>query len=200
MATIKLLDCTLRDGGYLNDWKFGYDEIITVFERLVSAGIDVIEIGFLDERRTYDKNRTILPDVLSVNRTFDGMDKKQAYISAIDFVKNNTAHKYENYFSTFDRVLNGDIASLKENEVKSTGYVVDTLEASLWGFLNEKSYTDCVFRVINLGGDTDTIACVAGGLAGIYYGFNAINDNWVQMLQKKEMIDEMVERYCQSVK
>lgn len=131
---------------------------------------------------------------------FDGMDKKQAYISAIDFVKNNTAHKYENYFSTFDRVLNGDIASLKENEVKSTGYVVDTLEASLWGFLNEKSYTDCVFRVINLGGDTDTIACVAGGLAGIYYGFNAINDNWVQMLQKKEMIDEMVERYCQSVK
>lgn len=57
-----------------------------------------------------------------------------------------------------------------------------------------------MFRVINLGGDADTIACVAGGLAGIYYGFNAINDNWVQMLQKKEMIDEMVERYCQSVK
>lgn len=80
MATIKLLDCTLRDGGYLNDWEFGYDEIITVFERLVSAGIDIIEIGFLDERRTYDKNRTILPDVLSVNRTFDGMDKKDAMV------------------------------------------------------------------------------------------------------------------------
>ncbi|MBQ7833816.1 MAG: 3-hydroxy-3-methylglutaryl-CoA lyase, partial [Lachnospiraceae bacterium] len=80
MGTIKLLDCTLRDGGYLNDWKFGYDEIITVFERLVSAEIDIIEVGFLDERRTYDKNRSIFPNVLSVNDTFRGIDKKNAMV------------------------------------------------------------------------------------------------------------------------
>lgn len=80
MGTIKLLDCTLRDGGYLNDWKFGYDEIITVFERLVSAEIDIIEVGFLDERRTYDKNRSIFPNVLSVNDTFRGIDKKDAMV------------------------------------------------------------------------------------------------------------------------
>ncbi len=80
MGTIKLLDCTLRDGGYLNDWNFGYDEIITVFERLVSAGIDIIEVGFLDERRTYDKNRSIFPNVISVNDTFKGIDKKDAMV------------------------------------------------------------------------------------------------------------------------
>ena len=80
MGTIKLLDCTLRDGGYLNDWNFGYDEIITVFERLVSAGIDVVEVGFLDERRTYDRNRSILPDVASVNETFAGIDKKDTMV------------------------------------------------------------------------------------------------------------------------
>lgn len=80
MGTIKLLDCTLRDGGYLNDWQFGYEEIITVFERLVSAGIDIIEVGFLDERRTYDKNRSILPDVEAVNRTFCGIDKKDSMV------------------------------------------------------------------------------------------------------------------------
>ena len=80
MGTIKLLDCTLRDGGYLNDWEFGYDEIITVFERLVSAGIDIIEIGFLDERRNYDSNRSILPDVASVNTTFEGIDKRDAMV------------------------------------------------------------------------------------------------------------------------
>ncbi len=80
MGTIKLLDCTLRDGGYLNDWEFGYDEIITVFERLVSAGMDIIEVGFLDERRTYDKNRSIMPDVASVNSTFSGIDKKDAMV------------------------------------------------------------------------------------------------------------------------
>lgn len=80
MAMIKLLDCTLRDGGYLNDWEFGYDEIITVFERLISAGIDVIEVGFIDERRIYDQNRTIFPDVISINQTFNGIDKKDAMV------------------------------------------------------------------------------------------------------------------------
>ena len=46
-----LLDCTLRDGGYVNDWEFGRDNITNVFERLVSSGVDAIEIGFLDDRR-----------------------------------------------------------------------------------------------------------------------------------------------------
>ena len=58
---IKLLDCTLRDGGYLNDWEFGNSNIVNIFERLVSAGIDIIETGFLDERREFDENRTIFP-------------------------------------------------------------------------------------------------------------------------------------------
>ena len=51
MRTISLLDCTLRDGGYVNDWKFGHDNIVSIFERVVDAGTDIIEIGFLDERR-----------------------------------------------------------------------------------------------------------------------------------------------------
>ena len=38
MSKIKLLDCTLRDGGYVNDWKFGHDNIESIFERLVDAG------------------------------------------------------------------------------------------------------------------------------------------------------------------
>ena len=54
MSEIKLLDCTLRDGGYVNDWKFGHDNIESIFERLVDAGVDVIEIGFLDDRRPFD--------------------------------------------------------------------------------------------------------------------------------------------------
>ena len=49
-----LLDCTLRDGGYINDWEFGHDNIVNIFERLVASGVDVIEIGFLDDRRAFD--------------------------------------------------------------------------------------------------------------------------------------------------
>ena len=57
MSQISLLDCTLRDGGYLNDWEFGHDNIVNIFERLVSAEIDIIEIGFLNESREYDTNQ-----------------------------------------------------------------------------------------------------------------------------------------------
>jgi len=62
MGKIKLLDCTLRDGGYVNDWKFGYDNILCIFERLIDSKVDIIEIGFLDERRPFDRDRSIMPN------------------------------------------------------------------------------------------------------------------------------------------
>lgn len=80
MAKINLLDCTLRDGGYLNDWEFGHENIVNIFERLVSAGVDIIEIGFLNESREYDINRTIFPDARSVNQTFEGLEKGNSMI------------------------------------------------------------------------------------------------------------------------
>lgn len=80
MSKISLLDCTLRDGGYLNDWEFGHDNIVNIFERLVSAEIDIIEIGFLNESRQYDTNRTIFPDAVSVNRTYEGLSKGRSMI------------------------------------------------------------------------------------------------------------------------
>ena len=80
MNDIKLLDCTLRDGGYVNDWEFGNDNIINIFERLVSAKIDIIEVGFLDERRNFDLNRTIMPDCYAVNTVYGGLEKEDSLI------------------------------------------------------------------------------------------------------------------------
>lgn len=80
MSKISLLDCTLRDGGYLNDWEFGHDNIVNIFERLVSAELDIIEVGFINESREYDTNRTIFPDAESVNRTYAGLSKGQSMI------------------------------------------------------------------------------------------------------------------------
>lgn len=86
MSQINLLDCTLRDGGYLNDWAFGRDNIINIFERLISAHVDIVEIGFLDERRTYDPDRSIFPDAASVNRTYQGLNKgKSMTVGMIDY-------------------------------------------------------------------------------------------------------------------
>ena len=77
---IRLLDCTLRDGGYVNDWKFGNDNIISIFERLVDSKVDVIEIGFLDDRRPFDIDRSIMPDTQSVRKIYGELDKKDAEI------------------------------------------------------------------------------------------------------------------------
>ena len=86
MEEIKLLDCTLRDGGYLNDWEFGRDNIVNIFERLVSAEVDIIEIGFLNEQRNYDENRTIFPDAEAINRTYGMLEKgKSMIVGMIDY-------------------------------------------------------------------------------------------------------------------
>ena len=80
MTKVSLLDCTLRDGGYVNDWKFGHDNMVSVFERIVDAGTDIIEIGFLDERRPFDYNRSIMPDTDSVGKIYGDLDRKNTKV------------------------------------------------------------------------------------------------------------------------
>ena len=59
------------------------------------------------------------------------------------------------------------LASLTRDQINSSGYVVDTLEAALWSILHTRNYRNCILRAANLGGDTDTTCAVAGGLAGV---------------------------------
>ena len=80
MRKIQLLDCTLRDGGYVNDWRFGYTNIVSVFERLVDAHVDIVELGFLDDRRPFDIDRTIFPDTKSADRIYGSLDKKDTMV------------------------------------------------------------------------------------------------------------------------
>lgn len=75
-----MLDCTLRDGGYVNDWNFGHNNLVNVFERLTEANIDIVEIGFLDERRNFDINRSIMPNTDSVEKIYGKLKKKNSMI------------------------------------------------------------------------------------------------------------------------
>lgn len=77
---------------------------------------------------------------------------------------------------------------IHEDDISSSGYVVHTLEAAIWCFLNTDNYKDCVLKAVNLGSDTDTVAAVAGGLAGIFYGMDEIPKEWVEILAKKDWI------------
>lgn len=75
------------------------------------------------------------------------------------------------------------------DQISSTGYVVHTLEAALWCAKSTDSFEDCVIRAVELGGDTDTTACVAGALAGVMYGIDAIPLEWMDTLRGKEIIE-----------
>lgn len=93
-----------------------------------------------------------------------------------------------NFESPFHRIHS--IYSLTEDEIKSTGYVVDTFEAAVWAVATTDNYRDAVLKAVNLGDDTDTVAAVAGGLAGILYGMEGIPAEWIDQLRGKEVIDK----------
>lgn len=86
MKKVSLLDCTLRDGGYINDWEFGHNNIVSVYERLALSGVDIIEVGFIDDRRPFDLNRTIFPDTNSINRIYANVAYKAPMtVAMIDY-------------------------------------------------------------------------------------------------------------------
>lgn len=91
----------------------------------------------------------------------------------------------------FDRILNDDITRLEEKDIKSSGYVVDTLEAAIWTFLTTKNYREAVLKAVNLGEDTDTVGAVTGALAGLHYGLQDIPEEWLAKLAKREEIRDI---------
>ena len=64
---IKLLDCTLRDGGYINDWKFGYRTAKSIIQKLVDSNADYVEVGFL-RNCSYDKNATLFNNIAELKK------------------------------------------------------------------------------------------------------------------------------------
>ena len=154
MNELKLLDCTLRDGGYVNDWDFGSDNITNIFERLVSSNVEIIEIGFLDDSRSFDPNRTIMPDCNAVNAIFAGMEKGNSIIvGMVDF-----GHcKIENILPSNECFLDGirvifkkhvmDDAIWYSQQVKDLGYKVFVQAVSITSYSDEEM--DSLLRLVN---------------------------------------------------
>lgn len=130
-------------------------------------------------------------------------DKYEAYLKLKEWfkepVKSNPKYSFED-IKPFDRILKEDISKLKEKEIKSSGYVLDSLEATLWAILTTNNYKDAVLKAVNLGDDTDTIGALTGGLAGLIYGYDSIPSEWIDVLQKKEYILELVNKFADGFK
>jgi ADP-ribosylglycohydrolase len=77
---------------------------------------------------------------------------------------------------------------------QGTGYVVDCLNSARWAVTHSKNYEQVVRSAIGLGHDTDTTACVAGGIAGIRYGAKGIPNRWQSKLLGRELLDPLLEQ------
>lgn len=113
-------------------------------------------------------------------------DKRNAYLEVRTearelFRKKNIAFSEQRIF---DRVVEHSISFLPASEISSSGYVMHSLEAAMWCVLRYNTYEETVLAAVNLGHDTDTTAAIAGGLAGILYGFDAIPSKWVNQLTR----------------
>lgn len=86
------------------------------------------------------------------------------------------------------------VPGLAESQVKSTGYVVDTLEAAIWSFLSAESLEECIVLAVSLGDDADTVGAVAGGLAGAAYGAAAVPRRWSMALKHRTELEETAEQ------
>ncbi|MEF9480278.1 ADP-ribosylglycohydrolase family protein [Chryseobacterium sp. 1B4] len=73
------------------------------------------------------------------------------------------------------------------------------MEASLWCFLNSESYPEAILKAVNLGEDTDTTGAITGGIAGIYYGYENIPEEWIAELVRKDDIEKLCEKLHQKL-
>lgn len=114
---------------------------------------------------------------------------KSGIRSAMDYYRGQ--EDFQSELEHFARLEDRNFKKLPEKEIKSGGYVVDTLEAAIWCLLNTEDYQSAVLKAVNLGSDTDTVAAVVGGLSGIYYGYGAIPGDWIEAIVKREYIEEL---------
>ncbi|RHO64557.1 hypothetical protein DW085_15400 [Clostridium sp. AF50-3] len=112
---------------------------------------------------------------------------KRAYRHTAEIFRSYYKHDKE-MSQTFSKIFTGELPDCSIHNIKSGGYVVDSLEAALWCLLHTDSYETAILTAVNLGHDTDTIGCITGGAAGIIYGIKSIPMAWKKTLRRSDMV------------
>jgi ADP-ribosylglycohydrolase len=140
----------------------------------------------------------------------NGKDKFEAYQdmqnSVLDFLNTNAICSQKE-IEKFHRILEITVEpyelqrllELEEVEISSSGYVLHSLEASLWCVLTSNSYKETVLKAVNLGSDTDTTAAIAGGISGMIYGLDEIPQSWLDCLARRNAINDLCDRFEENI-
>ncbi|AHG85815.1 ADP-ribosylation/crystallin J1 [Bibersteinia trehalosi USDA-ARS-USMARC-190] len=97
-------------------------------------------------------------------------------------------------FQHIAHIVRGDYRHKTADEIKGSGYVVESLEAALWAFWHTDNFRDAILLAANLGDDADTTAAICGQIAGAFYGEQGIPSQWLEWLYRKEDIAQIAER------
>lgn len=108
-------------------------------------------------------------------------------------------NKYENELKCFNILFENGFEKFESSLIKSTGYVVDSLEAAVWCALTTNSYEESVLKAVNLGGDTDTIASITGGITGLLYGIESIPNEWKENLLRLDYIEDLCNSFAKAI-
>ncbi len=112
---------------------------------------------------------------------------------AVKFYRGNIADYVE--LTHYGRLFHLDeFAEVPEEDIQSSGYVVDSLEAAVWSLITTESFESALLKAVNLGDDSDTVGAIAGGLAALYYGYETIPEAWLSSIIKRDWIEELCER------
>ena len=129
-----------------------------------------------------------------------GHNKNKAYEELQHATNNFLVKKLDSRETIYySRILNEAIGGFSEKSIESTPYVVHSLESALWSVMRSNNYRDTVLQAVNLGGDTDTIGALAGGLAGIMYGMEQIPEDWLSVLARKDDIIDLATRFADKI-
>ena len=158
---------------------------------------------------THRHRRSQMTCGIYVNIALEFLENNGSDLSLEELIANGINKSKKYYFNNpsfekelhhFDRVFSLNIQNLPRDEIKSGGYTISSLEASIWCLLNNENYKDTLLQAVNLGHDTDTTACIVGGLAGIYYGYEEIPNEWIDELARLDYIEDLIENFALELK
>lgn len=144
-----------------------------------------IEFSALSSKTTHGADECIQACKLFsifISRALQGLSKEEILNpTGIDF---QLSDKLKN-------VLSGSYKLKKTKDIQGSGYVVESLEASLWAFYKSNSFEEAILEAVNLGRDADTTGAICGQIAGAFWGKSGIPEKWLKKLVKCDFIEDM---------